>query len=90
MFRHFIGGRIDAVLLKLLLLSIFLGVALSFFDVDPYDIWNRGKILFLKVYNMGFGAVEWLFQYFLLGAIIVIPLWFLGRLWSFFFNKPRY
>jgi hypothetical protein len=29
---------------------------------------------------MGFDAVRWLWQYFLLGAVIVLPIWFLARL----------
>ena len=29
---------------------------------------------------MGFDAVRWLWQYFLLGAVIVIPIWLILRL----------
>jgi hypothetical protein len=29
---------------------------------------------------MGFDAVRWLWRYFLLGAVIVVPIWFLVRL----------
>jgi hypothetical protein len=29
---------------------------------------------------MGFDAVAWLWRYFLLGAVIVIPVWFIMRL----------
>jgi hypothetical protein len=28
---------------------------------------------------MGFDAVRWLWRYFLLGAVLVIPIWFVTR-----------
>jgi len=34
---------------------------------------------------IGFDAVNWLWRYFLLGAVIVIPVWLLSRL----FGAPR-
>ena len=34
---------------------------------------------------IGFDAINGLWRYFLLGAVIVIPIWLLGRL----FNAPR-
>ena len=30
--------------------------------------------------NLGFDAFNWAFKYFLLGAVIVFPIWFLVRL----------
>ncbi|MGA8359228.1 MAG: DUF6460 domain-containing protein, partial [Xanthobacteraceae bacterium] len=33
-----------------------------------------------RVWNMGFDAVRWLWRYFLLGAVIVVPIWLLVRL----------
>lgn len=89
MFRHFIGGRIDTVLIKLLVFSIVLGGFLSFFEVNPYDFWVHLKELAVRIYNMGFGAFEWLLQFVLLGAVIVIPLWFLGRIWKLYVSRSR-
>jgi hypothetical protein len=34
---------------------------------------------------MGFDAIRWLWRYFLLGAVIVIPIWFIMRM----VNTPR-
>ena len=36
--------------------------------------------LIAHIWNMGFDAVRWLWRYFLLGAVIVVPIWFLVRL----------
>jgi len=87
MFNQFIGGRPSAVIIRLVVLSILLGIMLSFFDLDPFNFWNSLKNLFLRIYDMGFGAFEWIVQYLALGAVIVIPLWVIGRLWKLYANK---
>ena len=30
---------------------------------------------------MGYGAIGWLLNYFLIGAVIVVPVWLIGRFW---------
>ncbi len=87
MFNQFIGGRPSAVIIRLVVLSVLLGIMLSFFDLDPFNFWNSLKNLFLRIYDMGFGAVEWMVRYLALGAVIVIPLWVIGRLWKLYANK---
>jgi len=87
MFNQFIGGRPSAVIIRLVVLSILLGIMLSFFDLDPFNFWNSLKNLFLRIYDMGFGAFEWIVRYLALGAVIVIPLWVIGRLWKLYASK---
>ncbi len=87
MFNQFIGGRPGAVIIRLVVLSILLGIMLSFFDLDPFNFWYSLKNLFLRIYDMGFGAVEWMVRYLALGAVIVVPLWVIGRLWKLYANK---
>ncbi len=87
MFNQFIGGRPGAVIIRLVVLSILLGIMLSFFDLDPFNFWYSLKNLFLRIYDMGFGAVEWMVRYLALGAVIVVPLWIIGRLWKLYANK---
>jgi len=84
MFNQFIGGRPGAVIIRLVIVSILFGILLSFFDIDPFDFWNSLRNLFLRLYNMGFGAFEWLVRYLALGAIIVVPIWLIGRLWKLY------
>jgi hypothetical protein len=68
------------VLLRLILLSILVGVILSALGVDPWNIIPSLRRFVLAIWNMGFDAVEWLWRYFLLGAAIVIPIWLIVRL----------
>ena len=79
------GGSPLAVLGRLILLSILIGVVLSALGLDPFDIVHSIERLIRSLWNLGFDAFRWLWRYFLLGAVIVIPIWILMRL----FNAPR-
>ena len=78
--NRFFGGPPLAVAGKLILLSILVGVILAALGLDPLDILDSVRRLIAHVWNMGFDAVRWLWRYFLLGAVIVVPIWLLVRL----------
>jgi len=78
--HRFFGGPPLAVLVRLILLSILVGVLLAALGLDPLNILDSVRSLVMHFWDMGFDAVRWLWQYFLLGAVIVVPLWFLVRL----------
>jgi hypothetical protein len=79
-FNRFLGGSPLAVLGKLVLLSILIGVVLSALGLDPWNIVQSLERLIRHIWNMGFDAVRWLWRYFLLGAVLVIPIWLIMRL----------
>jgi hypothetical protein len=78
--NRFLGGSPLAVLGKLILLSILIGVVLSALGLDPWNIVESIQRLIRSVWDMGFDAVRWLWKYFLLGAVLVIPVWLILRL----------
>ena len=78
--NRFFGGPPLSVLVRLILLSILVGVILSAIGLDPFDIWRSIERLFRSIWNMGWDAVDWAWRYFLLGAVIVVPIWILVRL----------
>jgi len=80
-----LGGSPLAVLGRLILVSILVGVILSALGLDPFDIVHSVERLIRSIWNMGFDAVRWVWRYFLLGAVIVIPIWIIARL----VNAPR-
>jgi hypothetical protein len=77
--QRFFGGPPLAVLFRLILLSILVGVILAALGLDPLNIINSIQRLVLRIWDMGFDAVRWLWQYFLLGAVIVGPIWLIVR-----------
>ena len=79
------GGSPLAVVGRLVLVSILVGVVLTALGLDPFDIARSIERLIRQMWNMGFDAIRWLWRYFLLGAVIVIPVWVIVRL----INAPR-
>ena len=75
-----LGGPPLAVVIRLGLSSIIVGVILSAAGLDPLNILHSIEKLARQVWDMGFGAVRLVWQYFLLGAVLVVPIWLLVRL----------
>jgi len=78
--HRFFGGSPVSVLILLILLSILVGVILSAIGLYPFDIWRSLERLVRSIWNMGWDAIDGLLRYFLLGAVIVIPIWLVVRL----------
>ena len=83
--HRFLGGSPLAVAFRLILLSILVGVVLAAIGFDPWNIVNSIRLLFQRIWDLGFDAINGLWRYFLLGAVIVIPIWLLSRM----FGAPR-
>jgi hypothetical protein len=75
-----LGGSPISVLSRLVLLSILVGVVFQTAGLDPMKILASLEALARQAYAMGFDAVRYVWQYFLLGAAVVVPLWILLRL----------
>ncbi|ACI91817.1 conserved hypothetical protein [Afipia carboxidovorans OM5] len=81
-FSRFLGGSPLAVVLKLVLMSVLVGVVLAAIGLDPWNIVESLRRLADWIWNLGFDALNGLWRYFILGAVIVIPLWLLSRLFG--------
>jgi hypothetical protein len=55
-------------------------VILEVIGLDPLHIIDSVRILVLRIWDMGFDAIRWLWRYLLLGAVIVVPVWLIVRL----------
>jgi hypothetical protein len=82
---RFLGGPPLSVAFRLILLCVLVGVILHALGFDPGNIIESIRRMVQAIWDMGFDAVRWLWRYFLLGAVIVIPVWILMRV----FNAPR-
>jgi hypothetical protein len=76
---RFFGGPPLSVIFRLVLLSILIGVILRVMGLDPFNIIRSIQDLLQAIWDMGFDAVRWLWRYFLLGAVLVIPIWLVMR-----------
>src|SRR5260370_19694569 len=78
--NRFLGGAPLSVIFRLVLLSILIGVILQVLGLDPWNILESLRRLVLRVWDMGFDALRWLWRYLLLGAVVVVPIWVIVRL----------
>ncbi|MHB2166829.1 DUF6460 domain-containing protein [Alsobacter sp. R-9] len=79
---RFFGGSPGSVLVKLIFLSLLVGAFLSLFGLTPPDIIRGIKSLIDSILDLGFGAVRELLRWLVYGAVIVVPIWLLMRLFG--------
>lgn len=68
--HRFFGGPPLSVAVRIILLSVLVGVILSALGLDPRDIWRSLERIVRSIWDMGWDALVWLWRYFLLGAVI--------------------
>lgn len=78
--NRFLGGSPLGVIVKLVLLSIVVGVILSWLSWSPADIIDWVVGLFDWLWVSVFGSLERAVDYFILGAAIVVPIFIISRL----------
>lgn len=76
---RFFGGAPGPVVLRLAVLSLVVGIVLSALNLHPMQLVTQFFNLLERIYQMGFDAIGWAAEYFLLGAIVVVPLWLFSR-----------
>jgi Family of unknown function (DUF6460) len=85
--ERFFGGSPLAVVIQLVIASIIIGVVLSFFGFNPADLYDAVLRLGDWISSLGLDAVKKALRYLLLGAIVVVPLWLIVRIFSYL--SPR-
>lgn len=80
----FFGGNPVAVIVRLVVISVVVGIVLSALNIRPDEIVYHVERLIQRISDLGFGFVVKIFQYFLLGAAVVIPIWLIARLLGLF------
>ena len=78
------GGNPMAVLVRLVVLSIVVGIVLSALQIQPQEIFQHVRQMAEWVYSLGFGAVRGALGYLALGAAVVVPIWLIARLFGSF------
>lgn len=77
---RFLGDSPLRVLVRLVFLSFIVGVVMAALGIEPYDIVDSIIRFFERFYDMGFAAIDKAVRYFLLGVVVVVPIWLLVRL----------
>ncbi|MGF1649025.1 MAG: DUF6460 domain-containing protein [Hyphomicrobiaceae bacterium] len=86
---RFFGGNPISVIVRLVILSIIVGIVLSALGIRPDNLISSVERLARRIYDMGFDAIDWILGYFLLGALIVVPIWLLTRIPGVFGTRSQ-
>ena len=80
--QDFLGGSPLTILVKLVFLSLLVGALLAFLDVTPADLVNRAIRMLRSIFGLSFDAVRDIGRWILYGAMIVVPVWIVVRLYK--------
>lgn len=75
----FLGGSPLSVLVRLLVISLLVGVVLSWLDLRPTELFNHLVYLLESAWLSVFGSLNRTIDYVLMGAAIVVPIFLISR-----------
>ena len=84
---RFLGDSPTRVAVKLIVLSVIVGVVMSAVGWTPRTIYDGIIRFFRNLWELGFEAIYNSLEYLLLGAAVVVPVFLLIRILSF--RSPR-
>jgi Family of unknown function (DUF6460) len=80
--NRFIGGSRASVLAKLIFLSLLVGAFMAFLEITPFGLIEGLFDWVRSVLDLSLDTVKDVGLWILYGAIIVVPLWLLTRLFG--------
>lgn len=67
--------NITSVVIKLFVLSLLVGLAMSFLEIRPETLLADLGGTAVRIFNVLVDAVKWAVPYVMVGAVVVVPLW---------------
>jgi Family of unknown function (DUF6460) len=77
--EKWLGGHPLWVVVQLAIYSVIVGIVLATLGLSPFSVIDTIRVTMLRIYHLGFDAVGWAVRYLVIGAVIVVPIWFLRR-----------
>jgi len=65
-----------STVVKLAVISLLVGMALAFFDITPQRLLENLGSTVIEIYRLVLRFLRWAFEYVLIGAVVVVPIWF--------------
>jgi hypothetical protein len=80
--ERFLGGSPLGVLVRLLFISLLVGAAMAFLGLSPRGLFDSALRFVRSITDLGFDAVREVGGWAIAGALIVVPLWLISRLFA--------
>ncbi|MEQ8709953.1 MAG: DUF6460 domain-containing protein [Rhodospirillales bacterium] len=68
-------GPILGTVIKLAIISVLVGLAMNLFGVQPDNVFDFLAGALQNSFRFAVDSLHWAFQYLLIGAAVVIPIW---------------
>ena len=68
-------NSVFSTVVKLAVISLLVGMALAFFDITPQRLLENLGSTVIEIYRLVLRFVRWAFEYILIGAVVVVPVW---------------
>ena len=81
-FNRFLGGSPASVVVRLLVISLIVGAAMVFFNLTPRDLLAGLRHLIDNILGSGVESLRSILLYIAYGAIVVVPVFILVRLFK--------
>ena len=81
--KQLLGDTVGRTIIKLLVLSILVGMVMSVFNIAPFDVLYGVRDFFIRLWESGWAALGRFGDWLILGASIVIPAFIIIRLLNY-------
>lgn len=80
--RRFLGGSPGAVFVRLLFLSVLVGAAMAMLGLTPERLFWHAYDTIRSLIDLGFETFHDFGRWIVAGALVVLPLWLISRLFA--------
>ncbi len=81
--------NVKGTVIKLIVASLFVGMLISFFGVDPREFLEMLGHTAQEIFDIGVAFIRWSAEYILIGAVVVIPVWAVMKLPGLLKSRKR-
>lgn len=75
--------------IKLVFLSLAVGLVLSYFGVTPANFWSSMGEMAVSAWESGVVFFGWAFKYIVIGGAVVVPIYVLRSLSRYMGRRPK-
>jgi hypothetical protein len=77
--NRFVGGKPLSVAIKLAIVSVIVGAVLHLAGLSPVSLLRGLEAMIRSLVGTGWDAVRNIGEFALYGAMVVVPIWLIGR-----------
>lgn len=79
----FLGDTVGRTIIKLLIISVLVGMVMNVFGLSPLDIIDAVRDFFVRLWQSGWAALGRFGDWLILGASVVVPVFIIMRVLNY-------